>query len=106
MIRTLTALSLAACMFATQAAAAVAPRTPSEKVVVDFYNQAFNAHQPKAEEPNLLAMLFDRLNAKGGRDMGFTRAGTAHQNDVVRRCKESIGPQIFADRVPRQVGSS
>ena len=38
-----------------------------------------------AEEPNLLAMVFNRLNAKRRRDMGFARARTAHQNDIVGR---------------------
>ena len=62
MTRTLTALSLAAGLFATQAAAAVTPRTPNETVVVDFYNQAFNAHQPKAASEAYIGPVYIQHN--------------------------------------------
>ena len=62
MTRTLTALSLAAGLFATQAAAAVTPRTPNEKVVVDFYYQAFNAHQPKAASERYIGAVYIQHN--------------------------------------------
>ena len=62
MIRTLKALGLAAGLFATQAAAAVTPRTPNEAVVVDFYNQAFNAHQPKAASERYIGPVYIQHN--------------------------------------------
>ena len=62
MTRTLIALSLAAGLFATQATAAVTPRTPNEKVVLDFYNQAFNAHQPKAASERYIGPVYIQHN--------------------------------------------
>ena len=38
------------------------PRTPNEKVVVDFYNQAFNAHQPKAAAERYIGPVYIQHN--------------------------------------------
>ncbi len=38
------------------------------------------------EEPDLLAVMLDGLNAEGGGEMGLAGAGAADQDDVVRRC--------------------
>ena len=56
------ALAVAAGLAATEAAAAVTPRTPNEKVVVDFYNQAFNAHQPKAASDRYIGPVYIQHN--------------------------------------------
>ncbi len=62
MTRSLIALSLAAGLLATQSAAAVTPRTPNEKVVVAFCDQAFNAHQPKAASERYIGPVYIQHN--------------------------------------------
>ena len=34
------------------------PRTPDEKVVVEFYNLAFNQHQPKAASDRYIGRVY------------------------------------------------
>ncbi len=55
-------LAVSAGLLATQASATVTPRTPNEKVVVDFYNQAFNAHQPKAASDHYIGPVYIQHN--------------------------------------------
>ena len=55
-------LAAAAGLVATGAAAAVTPHTPNEKVVVDFYNQAFNDHQPKAASDRYIGPVYIQHN--------------------------------------------
>ena len=38
------------------------PRTPNEKVVVDFYKQAFNAHQPRAASKRYIGAVYIQHN--------------------------------------------
>ena len=63
MTKIATALAAAAgALLATGASAAVTPHTPNEKVVVDFYNQAFNAHQPKAASDRYIGPVYIQHN--------------------------------------------
>lgn len=56
------ALGLAAALSVTQSHAEVTPRTPNEKTVVDFYNLAFNEHQPKAASDRYIASIYIQHN--------------------------------------------
>ncbi len=62
MSKLLIALAAAAGLLATQANAAVTPRTANEKVVVDFYDLAFNAHQPKAASDRYVGSAYIQHN--------------------------------------------
>ena len=55
-------LAALAALLATHASAAVTPRTPNEKVVVAFYDQAFNAHQPKAAADRYIGPVYIQHN--------------------------------------------
>ena len=65
MTRTLIALNLAAGLFATQAVAAVTRRTPDEKFVLDFYNQAFTHRDAVVIATKLAAPTRSGPNAIG-----------------------------------------
>lgn len=52
----------AAGLVTTQAGAAIAPHTRNEKVVVDFYNLAFNAHQPKLASDRYIGPIYIQHN--------------------------------------------
>ena len=55
-------LAATAGLLANHASAAVTPRTANEKVVVAFYDQAFNAHQPKAASDRYIGSVYIQHN--------------------------------------------
>lgn len=62
MNKRLIVLAAAAGLFATQASATITPHTLNEKVVVEFYSQAFNAHQPKAASDRYIGPVYIQHN--------------------------------------------
>ena len=46
------------------------------------------------EEPDLLSMMFDGLDGERGRDMGFSRAWSANQDDIVSPVDELAAMQL------------
>jgi hypothetical protein len=64
----------------------------------------------RGEEPHLLAVMLDRLDAKGGGDVGLARAGTADQHDIMRAIDEvaamELADQRLVDLARREVEAS
>ena len=51
------------------------------------------------EEPNTFAVVLDGLHADGGRQMGFSCAGAADQNDVVGFVDELAAMELAHERL-------